>query len=958
MNLPSSNSLPATESLSPASPIAASPASPPLSQPNLPFRRELLLGTLPLLLAPVGVAAVMSHQATAQQQTKQAEQDLQNQTISMGQVTRDRLNEAKKIPRLVAPDPAIIEFSRQAVRGVEAIQLDRISGATIEQEKRQGLPANMNLNDYLKRKAAGAEFSDLVITEEHGVDIASNRPGPRVVHRSTTWWQEVQQADEVVKPVFNGDGSIAGIDVAKAIVDPASGQQLGAVKGRLPADYLDQVLTRVPLAKLSDSLQIQILALTKNNLMQPIRTLSSNGLRDTSEVLGGTAIAEKATELVKQLSVQTQTTQPTTKSFDYGNGDRGLLTVTSQGNQRYILATIPGSNWVAVGAMTQKELASQSWPWALAVLIVVLTGVTSAISILTIRRLSKLLSELNLAFDQVSAGNWDVKVKPEGPTEMKNLAQRFNQLTTGVNTLLSTHSEALKQSQFYNNLAHTAIQADRRTVFNLVVTGARELLAADRVIVYLFDKDWSGTVAAESVLQQYPTALGADITDPCFVNSYVEKYRRGRVHALSNIYEANLDHCYMSQLEPFEVKANIVAPILLHQQLLGLLCVHQCSGPRVWQGSEINFLRQAAIELGFALEQVTVLEQKEQARLQAEILSQEQLQKTRSLQEQLVELLSSVEGAARGDLTVRAEVTAGEIGTVADFFNSIVENLRQIVNQVKESALEVNQALGKNEQAMRQLAEDALKQAEETTLTLQTVEEMKYSIQQVAESASQAADVAQTASEAAQEGELAMDLTVQNILKLRETIGETAKKVKRLGESSQEISKVVSLINQIATQTNLLAINAGIEAARAGEGGQGFAVVAEEVGELAARSASATQEIEQIVQTIQRETSEVVEAMEQGTTQVVEGTYLVKNTRQSLEQIVNVSQQIDQLVQSISKATVSQVETSQAIAVLMQDVAQVAGQTSGSSRQVSTSLRQTVDIAKELQESVEMFKVI
>src|SRR3569832_2916329 len=124
-------------------------------------------------------------------------------------------------------------------------------------------------------------------------------------------------------------------------------------------------------------------------------------------------------------------------------------------------------------------------------------------------------------------------------------------------------------------------------------------------------------------------------------------------------------------------------------------------------------------------------------------------------------------------------------------------------------------------------------------------------------------------STSAQAGEEAMDRTVQKILNLQETVAETAKKVKHLGESSQEISKVVSLINQIALQTNLLAINAGIEAARAGEEGQGFAVVAEEVGELAARSAAATKEIEQIVESIQKETSDVVEAMEVGTAQVV-----------------------------------------------------------------------------------------
>ncbi|NJR64549.1 MAG: GAF domain-containing protein [Leptolyngbyaceae cyanobacterium CRU_2_3] len=474
---------------------------------------------------------------------------------------------------------------------------------------------------------------------------------------------------------------------------------------------------------------------------------------------------------------------------------------------------------------------------------------------------------------------------------------------------------------------------------------------------YLFDSQWQGTFVAESVDRNYPAALGATIADPCFAEKYIEQYRLGRIKATDNIYEAGLTPCHIGQLEPLKVKANIVAPIVVKQELIGLLIAHQCSAPRNWQETEIALFRQVSTQLGFALEQANLFEQREQARLEAEALLDEQRQQRESLQMQLINLLSDVEGATHGDLTVRADVTVGEIGTVADFFNSIVESLRQIVMKVKVSATRVNQSLGENESAIQQLADGALRQVEETTRTLDSVEQMTRSMEAVAVSARQAATVARTASATAERGGSAMDLTVRNILGLRETVGETAKKVKRLGESSQQISRVVSLINQIAMQTNLLAINAGIEAARAGEEGQGFAVVAEEVGELAARSAAATQEIEKIVDTIQRETSQVVEAMEQSTAQVVEGTHLVEGAKLSLNQILDVSRQIDVLVQSISDATVSQVETSGVVTELMKQIAQISEQTSQSSRQVSLALRQTVEVAQELQDSVGEFEV-
>jgi methyl-accepting chemotaxis protein len=399
----------------------------------------------------------------------------------------------------------------------------------------------------------------------------------------------------------------------------------------------------------------------------------------------------------------------------------------------------------------------------------------------------------------------------------------------------------------------------------------------------------------------------------------------------------------------------MVAPILSGDQLVGLLCAHQCSGHRDWQQSEFYLLKQLAAQIGFALDQAKLIEQ-------VKVVSHQQQQQTEELRRQLVNLVKDVEEAAKGDLTVRADVSEGEIGTVADFFNAVIESLRGIVTQVKLATTQVNASLGENEGAIRQLADVAFKQASQTTRTLASVEQMTDSIQEVADIAHHAAEVACTASATVETGTEAMDHTVQKILNLRETVAEAANQVKRLGESSQEISKVVSLINQIAVQTNLLAINAGIEARRAAkenpsQENQGFIIIAREISELAARSAAATQEIEQIVETIQIETSQVVEAMKLGTTQVVEGTQLVEETKQSLSQILEVSRQIDQLVASISRATVSQAETSQAVTDVMKEIAKVSEQTSQSSHQISRSLQQTVSVAQQLQASVEVFKV-
>lgn len=337
--------------------------------------------------------------------------------------------------------------------------------------------------------------------------------------------------------------------------------------------------------------------------------------------------------------------------------------------------------------------------------------------------------------------------------------------------------------------------------------------------------------------------------------------------------------------------------------------------------------------------------------------SDEQEQAKEDLQRQVIRLLDDVEGAARGDLTVTAEVTADVLGAVADSFNLTIQNLREIVHQVKQAAREVSKGATDSAKFAGDLSSDALRQAEELAATLNSVQVLTDAIQRVAESAREAEEVARGAAATALKGGEAVERTVAGILEIRETVAETTRKVKRLAEASQEISKIVALIATIASRTNLLALNASIEAARAGEAGRGFAIVADEVRQLADRSAKSLKEIEQIVMQIQSETGAVMTAMEEGTQQVIEGTKLAEQAKRSLDDIIQVTNRIDVLVRSITADTVEQNETARSVAAVMQAVELTAQETSQEAQRVSGALQNLVGVARDLLTSVERFRV-
>jgi len=551
-------------------------------------------------------------------------------------------------------------------------------------------------------------------------------------------------------------------------------------------------------------------------------------------------------------------------------------------------------------------------------------------------------------------------------------------------------------------------------------------------------------------------------------------YTNGEVRATDNIKQTGYTNCHCQILEDFQIKANLVAPIIINNQLISILCVHQCSQPRHWQKFEIDLVRHLAIQLGIALEQASLLNEFQQAQkvlrlrdraiaaasnaiiitdpraidnpiifcnpafetitgyspeeaigqncrflqgpdtdpatieqlrhavrnslecqvvlknyrkdktpywseltispvrdsfgqvinyigVQADITLRKQAEEElrlsqQALQSQLLELLINVKEASLGNLTVGAENIVGEAGVVADVFNTIIHNLRQIVNQVKLAASQVNLSLDENSGVIQQLANQALTQAQEINYTLEEVNKINFFIQTVADDARQLSEIAYTTIDTATTTQAAIDNTVQSIFNLQQTVIEKVNKVKRLGEPSQKIALVASLIKQIALQTNLLAINANIEAAWVGKEGRGFSLVAEQIGQLAAQCVEATKEVQQILENMEMETSEVVKTIQIGTREVLQKANMIKDAKHNLGQILELSRQIDDLAQSIMNATVSQTQSSSAIASLMQHLTAASEHTANSSYMVFNSLQQTQQVTLQLEESVGEFK--
>ncbi|WP_347473986.1 methyl-accepting chemotaxis protein [Acinetobacter thermotolerans] len=326
-------------------------------------------------------------------------------------------------------------------------------------------------------------------------------------------------------------------------------------------------------------------------------------------------------------------------------------------------------------------------------------------------------------------------------------------------------------------------------------------------------------------------------------------------------------------------------------------------------------------------------------------------------QNAILRLLDEIADLADGDLRSYATVSEDFTGAIADSINFAIDQLRDLVSRITETSQEVAQYTATTQSITNQLAEASEHQAQEIAGASAAINEMALSIDQVSANAEESAVVAERSVQIAANGADVVNRSIEGMDTIREQIQETSKRIKRLGESSQEIGNIVALINDIADQTNILALNAAIQASMAGEAGRGFAVVADEVQRLAERSASATKQIEGLVKTIQTDTNEAVISMEQTTAEVVRGANLSKDAGVALDEIQTVSNNLAKLIANISDAAKLQAASAGHIATTMNVVQEITSQTTTATFDTARSVSELANMADALRESVSDFKL-
>jgi methyl-accepting chemotaxis protein len=311
-----------------------------------------------------------------------------------------------------------------------------------------------------------------------------------------------------------------------------------------------------------------------------------------------------------------------------------------------------------------------------------------------------------------------------------------------------------------------------------------------------------------------------------------------------------------------------------------------------------------------------------------------------------------------GDLTRRLTVEReDETGSLARSFNHFLDNLKEIVVSINQNAVEVAASADHLNTNAATIANGTENAASQSTSVAIACEQMAATSAEIAQNCIRTVDISSRATQTAMDGSQVVNNAVQSIQRIADKVQQSAKTVESLGARSEQIGNIVGTIEDIADQTNLLALNAAIEAARAGEQGRGFAVVADEVRALAERTTRATREIGEMIKTIQKETKSAVAAMEEGVQEVERGTEDAARSGQALEQILAQIGDVTSQINQIATAAEQQTATTNEISKSMHEITQVVSSASHSSQDTAGAASQLARMAEELKRIVAQFRM-
>jgi methyl-accepting chemotaxis protein PixJ len=920
-----------TTELKTATPINALPERVADWWKRLSLQRKAIALGLALGIVPVVAVGGIAHHLASRSLMKQIVAEQESRTFDLRQKVSLFTNQIVDDAKTIADSPLLT---------------DPQLSASISLEQKVAW-----LNTFIDDRRA--QYDSIVVFDPQGnLLFQSKSPQPFDPQENYSDREYFQRAIATQAPAIN-DPKIAppsdknSLEVAAPIKESETGRTIAVVRLRMPLVHLEQIFQYIQAQgweyKLI-GLEHQVFAADEQEL---VGYPASKDFPELTQLeIKSLALADEMNDSQYIINFDRSQSPKLTQILKDSNNDKQKV-LASYLPVREIEGLIePG--W---GLIISRSLEEAFTPLQNLRLTFLLGTAAAALAVGTIaatiaNRATRPILAAAGAMNKIGRGELDTHLEVEGKDELATLGTSINGMAKQLKVLVNHQVADARRSRILKDitlqLSRTLSSAE---IFQLAVQEILPALQGDRAIFYSFEEGNRGKILAESIAGKWSSLLEAEIAPSNFLDEYGTTFEQwfDRVKAIPDIYQAGIKANVLKELEAFEIKASLVAPILVGKHLQGLLIVHQCDRPRQWQKVEIDFFAQLASQVVLALERTNLLEQQK--------IAQEQLQK------QALELLMEIEPISRGDLTVRATVKEGEIGTLADSYNSTVESLRRIATQVQKVVAQMAVTTNNSDGFARVLSQRAYQQSEAIAAALNQIQTMTESIQAIANNAEQAEASVRQSTQTVAAGDEAINRTVEAIHVIRATVAETSKKVKRLGESSQKISKVVNLISSFAAQTNLLALNASLEASRAGQEGQNFAVVAEEVRLLAQQSAQATTEIEKLVASIQLDTREVATAMEEGTKRVVIGSKLVDETRQSLTQIAADSDRVSGSIAAIAQKTIDQSQASKTIMQTIAEVSAMASTTSTDAAQLSDFTKELLAEAGELEQSIRQFKV-